>query len=412
MKIGYLVPEFPGQTHNFFKREVEALERRGIVACFVSTRRPPIAIRSTSWGKAVEENTDYLFPFAISDIISMAGILSSVRWGALRSCFRIARSAENGGARDRLKLLVLIIFAIKLATIARSRSWSHVHVHSCADAANTALFAKILFGLTYSLTLHNPIEVYGGNQKQKWKHARFGVFITDGIMSDARTKLEEAMPPRAAVAPMGVDVEVFRRKQPYRPYTDGESFSIFCCARLNHAKGHDHLIRAVTIVRSGGIPVVLEIAGEDDVGGTGYRAELERLIGGLNAASFITLRGAVSEEEVRNSMERCHLFVLASLEEPLGVAIMEAMAMELPVIATDAGGVPGLIKNGVNGLLVEPAATEQLAEAIMALAQAPSLACDMGKRARRRIEHHFSSDVSAELIARLLQQTMISPTSS
>jgi glycosyltransferase involved in cell wall biosynthesis len=59
----------------------------------------------------------------------------------------------------------------------------------------------------------------------------------------------------------------------------------------------------------------------------------------LDLGDAITLLGAVSEEAVQASLEKAHVFVLASLGEPLGVATMEAMAMGVPVVVTNAGGV-------------------------------------------------------------------------
>jgi glycosyltransferase involved in cell wall biosynthesis len=74
--------------------------------------------------------------------------------------------------------------------------------------------------------------------------------------------------------------------------------------------------------------------------------------GQLRLDDSVVLLGAVSEEVVRKELSEAHAFVLGSLAEPLGVAIMEAMAMRVPVGVTGAGGVAELVDDGVDGLLV------------------------------------------------------------
>jgi colanic acid/amylovoran biosynthesis glycosyltransferase len=256
------------------------------------------------------------------------------------------------------------------------------------------MFANAFFGMTYSLTLHNPLHVWGGNQKNKWRHAAFGIAITDWILLDAQRQLGSSLPARMLIAPMGVNVDVFQRKSAYRPATDGPTH-IFSCARLNPAKGFTVLLEAVRLLRDAGKQVTLTIAGEDDDGGTGYRRVLEHLISELSLEKLVVLLGAVPEERVRSELEAAHVFVLASFEEPLGVAIMEAMSMEVPVVATRAGGVPSIITDQANGLLVPPSDAPSLADAINRISSDASLARNLSQNGRQRIAERFHHRLSA-----------------
>ena len=172
---------------------------------------------------------------------------------------------------------------------------------------------------------------------------------------------------------MGVDLSVFKRRKAYEPWTGESPLRLFSCGRLNYVKGHQDIIRAVSILRQSGMNVYLEIAGEDDLGGTGFRSELESLIAHDKLVDNVVLLGAVPEERVFEGLQSAHLFVLASHREPLGVAIMEAMSCGTPVIATNRGGVPELIDHGVDGYLVPPQDNKILAEAIRYLAQDPPI---------------------------------------
>ena len=117
----------------------------------------------------------------------------------------------------------------------------------------------------------------------------------------------------------------------------------------------------------------------------------------------VVLLGAVDEQRVLEGLMAAHLFVLASQSEPLGVAIMEAMSCETPVLATNSGGVPELIEHGVDGFLVPPNDPSGLAEAIRYLADNPALTEQFSRSGRLKIVQHFNSNLSARTLRRLLE---------
>lgn len=398
-RIGYFVPEFPGQTHIFFWREIAVLEEMGIGVDVVSTRRPPSAIMSHTWTTTAQERTTYLFPPTPHLPGILLELLRAGPVGWLR-CLKAIANARDVSATGRLRLLALVLIGAELAHLARAHKWQYIHVHSCADAANVALFAFLLARLPYSLTLHGPLSDYGSNQEQKWQFARLGIVITHKLYDEVHKHLATALPEAIEVAPMGVDLTTFSRQTAYQPWQGAGACRIFSCGRLNPCKGHADLITAIGLLRQQGLDVTLTIAGEDEQGGTGYHRELESHIQQLGLSESVQLLGAVSEDVVREQLESAHVFALASLSEPLGVAIMEAMALELPVVVTGAGGVKELVDSSVEGLLVQPNAPEQIAESITTVMQNPQQAIDMGKAARAKIVRQFHAKRSAEVLAK------------
>ena len=397
VRIGYLVPEFPGQTHIFFWREISALETMGAEIDLVSTQRPPSQIMSHTWTSEAEERTTYLFPPHLHLVGIIGELIRSGPGGWLR-CLEAISNAKGVSLSRRLRLFALALIGAELSSLARTRGWKHVHIHSCADAANIAMFASLLSQLPYSMTLHGPINDYGPNQEQKWRFAKFAIVITQKLYGDVSKRLAGYLPDKVEIAPMGVDASVFKRQTPYQPWHGDGPCRIFSCGRLNRGKGHADLITAINILRRQGIKAKLEIAGEDEQGGTGYRQDLEKLIQQFDLNHSVRLLGAVSEEVVRDSLEKAHLFALASLREPLGVAIMEAMAMAVPVVVTGAGGVKELVDDGVNGLLVKPRSPEQLAKSIARLLADRELSISLGKAGHEKITQSFDCDRSAKVL--------------
>lgn len=398
IQLGYFVPEFPGQTHIFFWREIERLEALGAKVQIVSTRKPPQTIRSHSWSHEAQARTIYLLASLnlrlFFQLMLAALRFSPLAWGR---CLRSIMKADVS-FKGRVELVFLSFFGARLSVIAKEGAWDHLHVHSCAHAANIALFASILSGLPYSVTLHGPLSDYGPNQKQKWGGARFGIVITQKLFAALRAELGEDCTRHLYIAPMGVNLEVFRRTAPYKAYDGTGRALLYCVGRLNPCKGHADLIQAVALLKNRGMTIQLKIAGEDELGGSGYHQDLQRLIDHLKLGAEVELLGAVSEAVIREGLIRSHAFVLASLGEPLGVAIMEAMALEMPVVVTSGGGVKELVDDGKDGLLVEPENVAELAEALAKLLANPSLAQQLGSASRQKIADQFQDSRSAELL--------------
>ncbi len=406
-RVGYLVPEFPGQTHSFFWREMQSLAAMGVECDVISTRLPPKKIMSShAWSQELIARTTYLSPPAPRDLLS--GALAIARSGPAgwRRILRALSDSKVGGFKSKVRLAGLAVVGARVASLARRRQWQHLHAHSCADSAHVALFAHLVGGIPYSLTLHGPLEDYGSNQSVKWSHAAFGIVITRKLLSEVRAALGESAPAEIEVAPMGVNVDDFHRDVPYRPWDGNGPFRIFSCGRLNPCKGHGDLIQAIALLRGQGVDANLEIAGADDSMGSNepVREHLEKLIDNLNLRRHVALLGAVSEQLVRRALEKAHAFALASLNEPLGVVIMEAMAMETPVVVTRTGGVPELVEDGIDGILVQPQNPQDISRGLIRVAKDGCLARGLASAGREKVVRSFQSDQSARTLARHLQK--------
>ena len=134
-------------------------------------------------------------------------------------------------------------------------------------------------------------------------------------------------------------------------------FTIGAVGRLSEEKAYDLLIRAVDRLIGDGYDVALLIVGEGN-----QRAKLEALLAELGRGDRIRLLGF--QGDVIPLFEAMDLFVLSSLSEGLPNVVLEAMALEVPLVATRIAGIPRLIEDGRNGLLVEPGSIDALATAI------------------------------------------------
>lgn len=396
--IGYLVPEFPGQTHAFFMRERSRLDRLNLDTDLISTRPPTNGRAQHEWAEDAETQTSYLAPMNVPTLCrAIAELLFTGPGGWFRS-LRAISTAPSLSLKERLKLCLFLPAAARLRQLAKMHNWSHIHVHSCANALNVAMLANRLGGISYSMTLHGPLKDYGPNQKGKWRHADFAVIITQDLMAEAQRELSGNLPDHLFLAPMGVEVERFQRKVDYKPGERSEVVRLVSCGRINPCKGHDDLIRAVAMLKQRGITAELHICGATDSTRVDYRDSLMELAATLGVKDQVALLGSISESDVRHELQNAHFFCLGSHKEPLGVATMEAMSMELPCIVTSSPGVTEMISDGVDGVLVPPETPDAFADAIERLLGTPYETRQMAIAARQTVCRRFHSGVSAEAI--------------
>ncbi|HEY9860753.1 MAG TPA: exopolysaccharide biosynthesis GT4 family glycosyltransferase EpsE [Candidatus Obscuribacterales bacterium] len=396
--IAYFIGQFPSPSHTYFWREVRALRGLGVSVDLVSTRMPQTALAPHAWVPEAIAQTEYLFPLSIRSFFECLLLIITAGPGRWLRCMKSIIQADGVKLTGRVRLAAMLFAGARLALSGRRHGWSHVHVALCADAANIALFAKLLTDLPYSLTLHSFLKEWGPNQRQKWGHAAFGTAVSQSLADELHKELGESVPNSLTIVPMGVDTVEFRRTNPYVPWNGDGAVRIFCAARLTPLKGQQDLLRAISLMRDHGVEVHLRLAGEDMDETKWFTGELQRLIGELDLTDQVDLLGPIAEDVVRSELETAHIFVLPSYAEGTSVAVMEAMAMGVPVVVTNVDGMPNLVEDGVDGLLVKPGAPEQLSERLQLLLGEPELAIKLSSCSRPKIERRFGTEPSARVL--------------
>ena len=166
---------------------------------------------------------------------------------------------------------------------------------------------------------------------------------------------------------------------------DANALLVGTTAILRFKKGHHVLLEAIPKILEAVPNAVFVFAGD----GPQY-GNISKLIGEKNLGSHVLLLGL--RRDIPNVLKSIDLFALPTLEEALGTAFVEAMAMKKPVIGTRVGGVPEVVHEGENGFLVNPGDPTDLADAIIRLLKNPDLAKSMGERGRSIATTEFTVD--------------------
>ena len=246
------------------------------------------------------------------------------------------------------------------------------------------------------------MPLYAKIDKWSLKYYHAAVCVSDDLLEEC---LRWRVPrQRCHVVYNAIDTEDYRRrhsvaaaKQKLGVPTD--ELLIGAVGRLSPEKGFDLLIRAICEVRRMGHRVALQIAGNGDA-----RSDLERLISDLNCGEFVRLLGHVADPKA--FYEAMDVFALSSIREGLPNVVLEAMAMETPVVATRVAGVPTLVEDGVSGLIIEPSSTHELVAAIERLLVGANLRTKLSSAARRRVEEKFSFARRMEKIVAIYDEVL------
>lgn len=391
-RIGYIIPEFPGQTHIWMWREISWMKRWNVPLQLYSTRPPPDRDRARhAWADDARRDTFYLWPRPPAQLVSDLLWATITRPRGLFHCLRLAFTlpVETGGKRRRPRLWQLIPSACTLARDVKRRGVKHLHAHTCSNAAVLCMFVKQLVGVPFSMTLNANINWWGGAMHEKFHDAEFTIAITTRLLEEMRRDYPSLRPDQALLGRIGVDTDKWT--PPERPPRDPATpLQVFTLGRLHASKGHAHLLRAVALLRERGIPVTLRIAGEGP-----ERGNIEALVRSLGLDGLVTLLGSLAEDRCIEEMRRSDVFVLASDAEPLGVVYMEAMSTGVATVGTNAGGVAEIIEHGIDGWLVPPRDPAALADALQRLARDEPLRQRLGVNGRRTIVQKFDARLGA-----------------
>ena len=134
MKIAYLIPEFPGQTHAFFMRERDELRNRGAEASLYSTRPPANGAAAHEWAAEAAAETNYLTPMSVRQLGRAFVQLLKSGPAVWFRCLLIVILAKDVSFIHRCRLLAMIPVAAAFAAHAKQNGVEHVHIHSCANA--------------------------------------------------------------------------------------------------------------------------------------------------------------------------------------------------------------------------------------------------------------------------------------
>jgi len=288
----------------------------------------------------------------------------------------------------------------ELEGLLRAEGVRLVHTHGVL-AGLVARYPAYRAGVRVLVTCHNLIYTRPGWPWRKRLLARWQrrlVPYTDRFIAVCRALAEElrrfeGVPPeKIAVIPNGVDLErldavLARGRSLPPPFDRGPVVGTFC--RLIPEKGPDLFLKAAAVIARQVPESRFVIAGDGP-----WRPHLEALARGLGLGGRVGFLGWV--EEAAGLLPRLAVYVQASRQEGLSLAVLEAMAARRPVVAFRTGGLAEVIRPHRNGLLVPAQSWPELAQAVTALLRDRGLADRLAAEGRRTVQERYSARETVE----------------
>lgn len=273
--------------------------------------------------------------------------------------------------------------ALRLAEFAAEKKIEIIHAHAARDYLPAAICSK-LTGIPFVLTRHVLFPMKRANRF--FLRGAKGVIAVSNAVSDSLLKQNIFPADKIKIIHNGIDIKRFSPVAQKK--TDSKNFRIGAIGELSDIKGHEIIIAAAAIVRREKQNVEFEIVGEDKSPEKKTLRDVERIIKELNLQASVKLYGWL--DDVVPFLHSLDAFVSASRFDAFGLAIAEAMACSLPVIASNTEASREIIEHGKNGILFSVNNAEALADKIMDLLEHPATGKLLGAAGRERIETRFS----------------------
>jgi glycosyltransferase involved in cell wall biosynthesis len=402
MRLGYLYSRYPVISQTFCDTEMLALERQGVELEIGSFHPPFTSFRHGHWANLRAE-IRYAPP---PEMVRLLGQLAR-RDGIWPAALVTEHEARYG---PEFKVEQRALNALFFSEHFVRSGVAHFHVHFASHATHTALFVKAISKIGFSFTAHaQDFMLDVGSDELLREMCREAAFVI--AVSDYSRKLILQKCPDAAgkihCVYNGIDLRKFKPAPPRLPDVRPRILSI---GRLVEFKGFRHLIAACAELKKRGLDFECEIVGEGPL-----RDALQSAITAAGLDGIVRLLGSLPQEEVVGRLIDSDVFALActvsseGAKDILPTVILEAMAAARPVVSARLAGVPEMVRDGQNGLLVAAGDVEGLANALESLLGDRQLRARLGAAGRRTVEETFNVDKTAAQLLKLFEAAAVPP---
>lgn len=385
--IGLLLKTYPKLSETFILNEILELERQGLNLHLFSLRRPPtwqthpgvVQVKApvTYLPSLLPEFDPAQEKKLIDAQLDLFNQDSSAYMRALE--FYLSRTEE--------RRLHEFLQGCYLAWQLQQLDINHLHVHFANVPTATAEIAQVFSGISYSITAHAK-DIYLSDDAaldRRMAKAEFVLTCTDYN----RRHLEQISTSHTPIhlAYHGLDINRF---SPTPRVQQSDVPLMLSVGRFCEKKGFPYLLRACHLLKQAGMSFRCAIVGYGPL-----ETAIRQQINELDLNDHITLVGKLTQDQLVEYYQQADLFVLPCLvtadgdRDGIPNVLLEAMAMEVPVVSTHVSGITELVQSNNNGILVPEKDALSLAQALEALIRQPELRTILGKAGRLTVLEKF-----------------------
>lgn len=404
-RVAYMMSRFPKLTETFILLEMLAMEEIGVEVEVYPLMRHPTDVMHPEAVRFVERA--HFVPFVSWSVIGANLSYLRRKPQAYVRAFLDLMKGNLGSLRYFTGALALFPKSVYFAAHMEASGISHIHAHFASHPTAAAFVIHRLTGIPFSFTAHgSDIHRDRTMLAEKVAEAEFVVPISDFNKEVILEACQGQFAEKMVIIHCGVDTRHFQ------PCNEGDNgagpedrgrpgtLSLCCIGTLHEVKGQHILIEACRLLKERGVDFECHLIGDGP-----DREALVRQSQQAGVAEEINFHGLQPRAEVAKLLRQADVVVAPSVpssdgrREGIPVALMEAMATGLPVVASRLSGIPELVEDGVTGLLSEPGDAQALADSLEKLWYDAALRQQLGRAARARILEAFDLRTNARLLA-------------
>lgn len=404
LKVAYFLPRFPKLSETFILREILVLREMGLDV-HVFSLMPPLT--SSTMHAQVQDMMPYVhyspYFFSFKLIFAQFYFLFHFPIKYFRALLRLLWQTCPEPSTCA-KALFLFPKSVYFARQLKEMKIDHIHSHFVWVNGIAAQVASDLIGVPNSLHAH-AWDIFQREKESVKRQLELATAIV--TISDYHRQYLTSICPKCSsknihIVHCGLNPLEF---SPVQTLAEHNIVQIISIGRLLEKKGFEYLIEACSLLAKKGIKFHCSIIGDGPLSNA-----LQEQIKRLNLLDYISMLGEMNISEILKLYRQSDIFALACVITDFGdrdgipVVLMEAMAMQLPVITTPVSGNPELVSDGKNGLMVPQRDPEALAQALERLINDQLLRKQLGEQGRQTILAGFDIQMTAAQMAQIFQE--------
>lgn len=404
LKVAYIMSRFPKITETFVLFEMLAVEQQGVQVELYPLLREKTDVMHPEARNFVERA--HFQPFISWPIIRSHLYYMTRKPGAYFGALWTSLRANLGSPRYFAGILGLFPKTVHFAYLMSQDGVQHVHAHFASHPAAAAFIIHRLSGISYSFTGHgSDLNRDQHMLREKVADADFVVPISNYFREMIVEHCGEQYRDKVIVVHCGVDTQVFQPIDTRRSDDPDTPLAIFCVGTLHEVKGQTYLIEACRLLNERGIAFACNFIGDGP-----DEAALKQQAEDAGLTDKVTFHGRLTHHQVAELLQGADVLVTPSVptsdgrREGIPVALMEAMASELPVVATAISGIPELVDDGQNGFLTPAGDAQAIADALERLAADPALRQQFAQAGRQKVMDEFDLYKNAATLVKLFSE--------